>query len=84
MPGDELAQQLARLVDDELDSAWERANLSTLVVQAMLESGLVVPTSDVLNLAQKWEDMAPVLDMGSSFVSDCAAELRALTQQETK
>lgn len=60
------------------------------IARAVLASGLVVPTSDVLNLAQTWQergdfgrDDTDYLMGRSDGHRDAAAELRALTQQES-
>lgn len=80
MPGDDLTQQLA---DAMLSSAAAalgsgRSANFTDIARAVLASGLVVPASDVLNLAQQREDMAEVPDSAAEWF---AAELRALTER---
>ncbi len=91
MPGDDLTQQLAEAIAAELDGTsvdgsprWgQPAEQDIRAARAVLASGLVVPTSDVLRFADYMERRTPGNTSSASVNTLFADELRALTQQET-
>ncbi len=97
MPGDDLTQRLAEVIAIARfgQERWAVMSEATRITQilwhgipaarAVLASGVVVPTSNVLNLAAGWahEPVAWECDDRCDTRNECAAELRALTQQET-
>lgn len=76
-------QQLAEAIAPCLPRWPPATNLkhSQAIARAVLVSGLVVPTSDVLRLAQQWDDEDR---QDGRRLSVRTRELRALTQQETR
>jgi len=76
MPGKTPAERLAEILYLQAELRRQRLEDS---VGLLLASGLVVPASDLLDLAQQWDDMASAGDSAAAWF---ATELRALTQQE--
>lgn len=81
MASDDLTQQLARIIGE---ACWDSKTFGG-AARAVLASGLVVPTSAVNDLANEWvafpnEAPPPFKPLD---VYRCAADLRALTRQET-